>query len=105
MDGDVVQHLPITQGNKSIGSTLSELPWFTPKTKKTDGSIIHSEKAKIAKKTYKQTKANKLAQKHPRTRIPDSEIKIENIIPGSPIYIPSRKSRSPVKVNIVRKLN
>ena len=70
MDGD----LPITQGNKSIGSTLSELPWFTPKTKKTDGSIIHSKKAKIAKKTPKQTKANKLAQKQPHTRLSISRI-------------------------------
>ena len=42
----------------------------------------------IAQTTPKQTKANKLAQKQPRTKIPDSEIKIENIIPGSPIYIP-----------------
>ena len=44
MDRDVVQHLPITQGNKSIGSTLSELPWYTPDTKKMDG--IRSKKAK-----------------------------------------------------------
>ena len=48
MDGDVAQHLPVTQGKESIGSTLSELPWFTPRTKKTDGSVIHSKKAKIA---------------------------------------------------------
>ena len=88
MDGDVMQHLPITQGNKSIGSTLSELLWLTTSTKKMDGSLIHSKKAKIAKTTPKQTKAKKLAQKQPCTRIPDSDIKIENIIPGSPIYIP-----------------
>ena len=89
MDGDVVQHLSITQGNKSIGSNLSELLWLTPSTKKMDGSVIHSKKAKIA--TPKQTKANKLAQKQPCTKIPDSDIKIENIIPGSPIYIPYKK--------------
>ena len=88
MDGDVMQHLPITQGNKCIGSTLSKLPWLILSTKKTDGSVTHSKKAKIAKITPKQTKANKLAQKQPCTRIPNSDIKIENIIPGSPIYIP-----------------
>ena len=29
-----------------------------------------------------------MAEQKPRTKIPDSEIRIENIIQGSPIYIP-----------------
>ena len=107
MDGDVVQHLPIMQENKSIGSTLSELLWFTPNTEKKDGSVIHSKKAKVAKTTRKQTKVNKLAQKQPHTRITDSDIRIENIIPGSPIYIPYKnikvtgKSKHSKKIKLI----
>ena len=30
MRSDAVQHLPIVQGNKSIGDTLQEIPWYPP---------------------------------------------------------------------------
>ena len=75
---------------------LSEVLWYSPtsKRKMTDGSAICSNKAKIVKKephkSMKQPKTNAkiLAEKNPHTKIPDSEIHVENIIPGSPLYIP-----------------
>ena len=42
----------------------------------------------------KQTQANKLAKKNPCTRMPDSDFKIENIIPGSSMYIPYKRVKS-----------
>ena len=39
----------------------------------------------------KQTKAGELAKLNPHQRIPDSEINIENIIPGSPEYVPYKR--------------
>ena len=96
MEGDVGQHLLIVQGNKSIGEMLNKVPWFSPilKRKKTDGSAICSKKAKIAKEEphnpVKQPKTNAkiLAERNPCTKILDSEIHIENIIPRSPTYVP-----------------
>ena len=94
MEGDVVQHLPATQGNKTIGESLSELPWCSPDPKKkTDGSAIHSKRAMLAVKAPKkhkntQTQAGLMATQHPRQCVPNSKIRIENIIPGSPEYIP-----------------
>ena len=49
---------------------------------------------KMKKHMVKQTQANKLAKMNTCTRIPDSEIKIENIIPGSPVYIPYKRVKS-----------
>ena len=34
-----------------------------------------------------------LAEKNPRTKIPDSEICIENIIPGSPSHVPYKRKK------------
>ena len=38
-----------------------------------------------------KTKAKLLAEKHPRTRVPDSEIWLGNIIARSPMYIPYKR--------------
>ena len=99
MRGDVVQHLPTVQGDKSIGDSLQEIPWYSPKKRKVDGSAIHSKKTKITKKEpkqhlVKQTNASLLAKTNPRTQIPDSEIRPENIIPGSPEYVPYKKVKT-----------
>ena len=42
MQGDVVQHPPVVQGNSTIGDSLQELPWSepSPEKKRTDGSVI-----------------------------------------------------------------
>ena len=51
---------------------------------------IQKKKAIIAKKKTK-IKARLLAEKHPRTKIPDSEICPENIIAESPAYVHYKK--------------
>ena len=85
------------QGNPSIGETLKEIPWYTPspEIEKTDGSVNPSKKVRIAKKEPKkpkaQTNAGKLAEQNPHTCILDSEIQPENIIPGSPEFVPYKR--------------
>ena len=84
----------IYQLHKTIGESLSELPWYSPDLKKkTDGSVIHSKRAMLAVKAPKKCKnaqiqAGLMATQHPCQCVPNSEIRIENIIPGSPEYIP-----------------
>ena len=56
----------------------------------TDGSANWNKKSVIAQKEPK-SKAKLLAEKEPRSKIPDSEIHPENIMIGSPIYIPYKK--------------
>ena len=89
MEGDVVQHVPATQGNKTIGESPSELPWYFPDPKKkTNGSAIRSKRAMLAVKAPKKCKNTHIqATQHPHQCVPNSEIRIENIIPGSPEYI------------------
>ena len=82
------------QGNQSTGESLSELPWYSPESmKKTDGSAIRSRKAMLAVKapqSHSVTNMQAYTAQHPHHRIPDSEIRLENIILGSPEYIPYR---------------
>ena len=89
------------------------LGFLPPQKGKTDGSAIHSKKAKIAKKEphnpVKQPKTNAkiLVEKNPCTKILDSEIHIEHIIPGSPSYVPykchkGKGSRGPKLNNTIR---
>ena len=79
--GKSIKHLPGTPV-KAISQTLSEV-WGMPNHK--SGSMV---KSKIAKKVPKKTIAHHLAEEKPCTKIPDSEIRPKNIIPGSPFYIP-----------------
>ena len=58
------------------------------KRKSITGSAIHTKKAKIAQKELQKTIAKQMAEKEPCIKIPDSEIKLENIIPGSPVFVP-----------------
>ena len=82
MDGEQLKHLP------SISESLETL-WESPKGKKNiDGRFNHTKKATIAQKEPRKTISKQLAEKNFRTRIPDLEIKIENIILGSPVYLP-----------------
>ena len=91
MAGDGLQHLPSMSEDQSIADSLRELPWSTPspiKKKKINGSANRNKKLKVAKKEPRKTHAKQLAKLNPRTKVPDSEICSENIIPGSPIFIP-----------------
>ena len=87
MEGDSIKHLP-TIPDKSITQTLNEV-WGTPTQKiNDDRNIIYTKKAKIAQKEPKKTIAWQLAEENPHTKIPDLEIRLENIIPGSPLFVP-----------------
>ena len=80
MKGDELKHIP------SISESLERI-WDSPKRKNTDGSAKRTEKAKIAQKEPHKN-ISKLANRNPRTKIPDSEIKIKNIIQDSPSFVP-----------------
>ena len=91
MKDDEVQHLP------SISQSLNTM-WETPKRKNVDGTASRTKKAKIAQKEPRRINISKTeAKSKPRTRVPDSEIRLENIIVGSPIYIPYRKKTPKAK--------
>ena len=75
---------------------MNEIPWDTPKQKRIDGKANHSKKAKIAQKEPRKTIAKQLAEQKPRTKIQDSEIRVKNIIPGSPLFIPYYRIKSKV---------
>ena len=47
-----------------------------------------TKKAKIAQKESRKNISKDLAIQHPRTKIPDLEIKLENIVQGSPSFVP-----------------
>ena len=81
MKGDEVQHIP------SISQSLGTI-WETPKCKVTDGSANCTKKAKVTKKEPRKNISKQMAETNPRTKIPDSEIRIENIIQGSPSFVP-----------------
>ena len=69
--------------------SLNELPWSTPeRSKKTDGSINRTKKPKIAQKESHKIHAKQLTELNSCTKVPDADIKLENIIPGSPAFIP-----------------
>ena len=82
MEREQLKHLP------SISESLETL-WESPKRRKNfDGRSNCTKKATIAQKEPRKIISKKLPEKNFRTRIPDSEIKLENIIPGSPAYLP-----------------
>ena len=81
MKGNEVQHIP------SISQSLGAI-WEIPKHKVTDGSANHTKKAKVTNKEPRKNISKQMAETNPRTKIPDSEIRIENIIQGSPSFVP-----------------
>ena len=90
MKGDEVQHIP------SISQSLGTV-WETPKCKVTDGSANCTKKAKVTEKEPRRNISKQMAKANPRTKIPDSEIRIENIIQGSPSFVPHK-----IKVKTLR---
>ena len=88
MKDDEVQHIP------SISQSLGTI-WETPKCKVTDGSANCTKKAKVTKKEPRKNISEQMAEANLRTKIPDSEIRIENIIQDSPQFVPY-KIKTPV---------
>ena len=83
MEGDELKHLPsISKGLETI--------WDTPKRKNADGCANRTKKAEIAQKEPCKNISKQLADQNPRTKVPDSEIKIEKIIQDSPTFVPHK---------------
>ena len=88
MTRDEIRHLPTIPDDKTISASLDELPWSTPeRPKKTDGSMNRNKKPKIAQKEPSKIHADL----NSHTKVPDADIEFENIIPGSPAFIPYRR--------------
>ena len=75
MEGEELKHIP------SISESLESI-WDTPKRKNTDGHANRTKKAKIAQKEPRKKISKQLAILKPHTKVPNSEIQIENIIQG-----------------------
>ena len=89
MEGDKLKHIPM------ISQSLETI-WDTPRKKNVNGSAHHTKKATIAKKKPQKHISNQLATQNPHIRVPDSEIRIENIIQDSPQFVPY-KIKTPVR--------
>ena len=78
MEGDSIKHLP-TAPDRSIMQTLDEV-WGTPTRENNDDrNFIYTKKARIAQKEPGKSIAQQLAEENPHTKIPDSEIGLENM--------------------------
>ena len=85
IDGNNLKHIP------SISKSLSEV-WETPnKWVPVDSGTIGARKTVIAQKEPCKNVSRQIAQKEPHTRVPDSEIKLSNVIPGSPAFMPYKR--------------
>ena len=104
IEGNELKHIP------SISESLERI-WDSPKRKNTDGSANRTKKAKIAQKEPCKNISKQLEDQNPQTKIPDSEIKIENFIQDNPSFmtykvkIPKDKGRGKgvknIKMNIM----
>ena len=90
MEGEELKHIP------SISESLESI-WDTPKRKNTDGHANRTKKAKIAQKEPHKNISKQLAILKPRTKVPNSEIQIENIIQDSPSSVPYKINTLPRK--------
>ena len=104
MEGEELKYIP------SISESLDSIS-VTPKRKNIDGCANRNKKAKIAQKEPCPNISKQLAIQKPQTKIPHSEIQIENIVQDSPAFVPYKvevlqtKSRGKgvkeVKMNIM----
>ena len=85
IEGNDLKHIP------SISRSLSEV-WETPsKWVPVGGGAPGAKKAVIAHKEPHKNISKQIAQKEPCTRVPDSEIKLSNIILGRPAFVPYKR--------------
>ena len=90
MEGEELKHIP------SISESLESI-WDTPKRKNTDGHANRTKKAKIAQKNLVKIFLKQLAILKPRTKVPNSEIQIDNMIQDSPSSVPYKVNTLPGK--------
>ena len=91
MRGDVVEHKPSSDADESTADMLSQLDSATHhKDQKANDPVPHVC-LDITINNETKMSAGFQAKKNPRTKVPDSEIHPENIILGSPVYIPYKK--------------
>ena len=98
MEGESIKHLHATP-DKSIIQTLDEV-WRTPTRENMVEKVINTKKARITQKDPRKSIAWQLAEENPHTKVLDSEIKLENIIPGSPLFIPYKDGNPKEKGNM-----
>ena len=85
IDSNDLKHIP------SISKSLSEV-WETPnRWVSVDSGAVGGGKMVIAQKEPCKNVSRQVAQKEPCTRVPDSEIRLSNIIPGSPVFLPYKR--------------
>ena len=91
MRGDTVEHRPSSDADESIMDILSQLDSTIPhKDQEAINSAPHvSPNVTINNRT--KTVAGLQAEKNPRTKVSNLEICPENIILGSPMYIPYKR--------------
>ena len=82
IDGNDLKHIP------SISKSLSEVWETLNKWVPVDSGAIRAKKTVIAHKEPHKNVSRQIVQKEPCTRVSDSEIKLSNIIPGSPAFVP-----------------
>ena len=91
MRGDIVEHRPSSEADESIVDMLSQLDSATHhEDQEANNSASHISPIVTVNNETKMI-ARLQAEKNPRTKVPDSEIRPENIILGSPMYIPNKK--------------
>ena len=85
IDGNDLKHVP------SISKSLSKV-WETPnRWVSVDSSTIGAGKMVMAQKEPCKNISRQIAQKELCTRVPDLEIKLSNIILGSPVFLPYKR--------------
>ena len=88
IEGNDLKHIP------SMSRCLSEV-WEAPNKQITvRGGALRAKKTTIAHKEPCKNISKQIAQKEPCSRVPDSEIKLSNIIPGSPAFVPYKRITS-----------
>ena len=91
MRGDVVEHRPSSNADESITDIISQLHSVTHhKDQEVNNSAPHVCPSITINNETKMIDGLQ-AKRNPRTKVPDSEIHPENIIFGSPMYIPYKK--------------
>ena len=91
MRGDIVEHRPPSEADESIADMLSQLDSATHhKDQEANNCASHISPIVTVNNETKMI-ARLQTEENPRTKVPDLEIHPENIILGSPMYIPYKK--------------